>query len=67
MRAEVGERGKGRRKRGDVAADRWGRIDSGTGAGTRWPAGSTARGWAAPGPKAETGRMRGWRPGFLFL
>jgi hypothetical protein len=50
-----------------VAADRWGRIDSDTGAGMRWPAGSVARGWAAPGPKVGAGRMRGWRPGFLFI
>jgi hypothetical protein len=32
VRAEVGERGEGREKGGDVATDRWGRMVSDTGA-----------------------------------
>jgi hypothetical protein len=45
--------GKGNGKRGDVAADRWGRVDSGTSAGMRWPAGAAARWWAESGSRPE--------------
>jgi hypothetical protein len=61
VRAEVGERGK----RGDVAADRWVRVVSGTGVGMRWPADAAACWRAESGSGPETRlAAHNWVEGF---
>jgi hypothetical protein len=53
VRADVGERGKRRRKGGEVVADRRGRIDSGTGAGRRVLRREVGRSWAESGSRPD--------------